>query len=33
MKFTLTWLKDHLETEASVDEIVDALNVIGLEEE
>ena len=33
MKFTLTWLKDHLETEASVDEIVDALNVIGLEVE
>ena len=23
MKFTLSWLKDHLETEASIDEIVD----------
>ncbi len=33
MKFTLTWLKDHLETDASIDEIVDALNVIGLEVE
>ncbi|MBS29349.1 MAG: phenylalanine--tRNA ligase subunit beta [Alphaproteobacteria bacterium] len=31
MKFTLSWLKDHLETEASVDEIVETLIRIGLE--
>ncbi|MBR0660226.1 phenylalanine--tRNA ligase subunit beta [Neoroseomonas oryzicola] len=33
MKFTLSWLKDHLETEASVDEIARTLNAIGLEVE
>ncbi|MEP1423192.1 MAG: phenylalanine--tRNA ligase subunit beta [Erythrobacter sp.] len=33
MKFSLTWLKDHLETEASLQEIIDALNAIGLEVE
>ncbi len=33
MKFTLSWLKDHLETDATLDEIVDALNMIGLEVE
>ncbi|BDI59662.1 phenylalanine--tRNA ligase subunit beta [Qipengyuania nanhaisediminis] len=33
MKFSLTWLKDHLETEASLSEITDALNAIGLEVE
>ena len=33
MKFTLSWLKDHLETEASLDEIVDRLTSIGLEVE
>lgn len=33
MKFTLSWLKDHLETEATVDQIVDALTRIGLEVE
>ena len=33
MKFTLSWLKDHLETEASLDEIVEALTMIGLEVE
>ncbi|NNK45879.1 MAG: phenylalanine--tRNA ligase subunit beta [Altererythrobacter sp.] len=33
MKFSLTWLKDHLETEASVKEIVDTLNAFGLEVE
>ena len=27
MKFTLTWLKDHLETEASAAEVVDAFHV------
>lgn len=31
MKFSLTWLKDHLETTASVEEIAAALNRIGLE--
>ena len=33
MKFTLSWLKQHLATEASLDEIVDALTRIGLEVE
>ncbi|NNE82865.1 MAG: phenylalanine--tRNA ligase subunit beta [Alphaproteobacteria bacterium] len=31
MKFTLGWLKDHLETGASLDEIVETLIKIGLE--
>ncbi len=33
MKFTLAWLKEHLETEASLDEIVDGLIGVGLEVE
>ncbi|ODS60904.1 MAG: phenylalanine--tRNA ligase subunit beta [Erythrobacter sp. SCN 68-10] len=33
MKFALTWLKDYLDTDASVAEICDALNAIGLEVE
>lgn len=33
MKFTLSWLKDHLDTKASLDEIVEALTMIGLEVE
>jgi phenylalanyl-tRNA synthetase beta chain len=33
MKFTLSWLKEHLETNASLDEIIDALMGIGLEVE
>ena len=33
MKFTLSWLKDHLETEASLDEIVAVLTRVGLEVE
>ncbi len=33
MKFTLSWLKDHLETEASLTEIVETLTRIGLEVE
>ena len=33
MKFTLSWLKDHLETDASLDEIVETLTMIGLEVE
>ncbi|MEM6488444.1 MAG: phenylalanine--tRNA ligase subunit beta, partial [Pseudomonadota bacterium] len=31
MKFTLAWLRDHLETEASLDEITEALTDLGLE--
>lgn len=31
MKFTLSWLKDHLETQASLTEICDKLTAIGLE--
>ncbi len=33
MKFTLSWLKDHLETEATLDQISDALTDLGLEVE
>ena len=33
MKFTLSWLKDHLETKASLDEILHALTDLGLEVE
>ena len=33
MKFTLSWLKDHLATEASLDEITVALTDLGLEVE
>ncbi len=33
MKFSTTWLKDHLETDASLQEITDTLNAIGLEVE
>jgi phenylalanyl-tRNA synthetase beta chain len=33
MKFTLSWLKDHLETDASLDQIVETLTMIGLEVE
>lgn len=33
MKFTLDWLKEHLDTTASVDEISKALTMIGLEVE
>ena len=33
MKFTLSWLKDHLETDATLDEIVERLTLIGLEVE
>ena len=33
MKFTLSWLKDHLDTDASVDEIAAALTDLGLEVE
>jgi len=33
MKFTLSWLKDHLQTEASLDDIRATLDLIGLEVE
>jgi phenylalanyl-tRNA synthetase beta chain len=33
MKFTLSWLKDHLETDASVEEICETLTDLGLEVE
>ena len=33
MKFTLSWLKEHLDTDATVDQIADKLNSIGLEVE
>ncbi|MDB5589861.1 MAG: hypothetical protein JWR86_386, partial [Enterovirga sp.] len=29
MKFTLSWLRDHLETAASLDEITETLTRIG----
>lgn len=31
MKFTLKWLKEHLDTQASLTEITDALTMVGLE--
>jgi phenylalanyl-tRNA synthetase beta chain len=33
MKFTLSWLKEHLNTNASVAEVVDAMTMAGLEVE
>ena len=33
MKFTLSWLKEHLDTTASLDEIVERLTLVGLEVE
>jgi phenylalanyl-tRNA synthetase beta chain len=33
MKFTISWLKEHLDTDASLDEIVDAMTMAGLEVE
>ncbi|HET9427598.1 MAG TPA: phenylalanine--tRNA ligase subunit beta [Allosphingosinicella sp.] len=33
MKFTFAWLKEHLETEASLDEVVERLTAVGLEVE
>lgn len=33
MKFTLGWLKAHLDTDATVDQVADTLNAIGLEVE
>ena len=33
MKFTLSWLKDHLETDASLNQICEKLPMLGLEVE
>ena len=33
MKFTLSWLKEHLKTDASIDEVVEAMTLAGLEVE
>ena len=33
MKFTLSWLKEHLDTAASLEAIVDGLTKVGLEVE
>jgi phenylalanyl-tRNA synthetase beta chain len=33
MKFTLSWLKDHLTTDATLDQILDAMTMAGLEVE
>src|ERR1700712_4285516 len=33
MKFTLSWLKQHLETDATVQQVVDAMTMAGLEGE
>ena len=33
MKFSLSWLKDHLETDASAEAIAEKLTAIGLEVE
>ncbi len=33
MKFTLSWLKDHLDTDTPLETIVDKLSLIGLEVE
>jgi len=33
MKFTLSWLKEHLDTSASVEQVVDAMTMAGLEVE
>ncbi|ODN70506.1 phenylalanine--tRNA ligase subunit beta [Methylobrevis pamukkalensis] len=33
MKFTLSWLKDHLDTDATLDDVVNALTMVGLEVE
>jgi phenylalanyl-tRNA synthetase beta chain len=33
MKFTLSWLKEHLDTTATVEEVVDAMTMAGLEVE
>ena len=31
MKFTVSWLKDHLDTDADLDALLDRLTMVGLE--
>jgi len=33
MKFTLSWLKNHLKTDANIDQVVEAMTLAGLEVE
>jgi hypothetical protein len=33
MKFTLSWLREHLDTTATVDQVVEAMTMAGLEVE
>ena len=33
MKFTLGWLKEHLDTEATLEKLIERLTMIGLEVE
>ena len=33
MKFTLSWLKDHLDTDADIDAVAEAMTLAGLEVE
>ena len=33
MKFTLSWLREHLDTDATLDALTDKLTMIGLEVE
>ena len=33
MRFTVGWLKEHLQTESALDDIVNALTLVGLEVE
>ena len=33
MKFTVSWLKDHLDTDADLDALLDRLTMVGLEVE
>src|SRR3569833_3438904 len=33
MKFTLSWLKDHLDTDAGIDAVAEAMTMAGLEVE
>ena len=31
MKFTLSWLKEHLETDATIEQVAEAMTLAGLE--
>ena len=33
MKFTLSWLKEHLDTDATIDQVAEAMTLAGLEVE